>query len=626
MIVLKDKGKNSKIYIPRTKITNVTGGNNTTDLTDYYTKEEVDELIENVEVDLSDYYTKEEIDEIVENTTIPYLVVNDDFTGYESGDFESVRQAIINKKPFSIYIPSVLGGYLTPNSVDTFGGQITLTYVYHTNGTTMYYGICYLHSDSVRNTVESVGYATSEQLAKQGVYSLILYYDEALGEYTFSGVSFSSIYSRIENKEKQYAIYLPSSDNKYMVEAQEIVIDGDVIKCKTIENNGTTQTITNWTIGEDEEGFEYYRKGTTSTINIATQEWIEQQGFLTSIPDDVVTEDELNEALENIDMSYPTLIINLANSTYEGDLDKVVAAIKNDEPVNVIMRKNNNTVYLATQYYVTSTYFRCYCRYWLSVGRLEETYVQITFATNEVKKTTRETIGVVDELTSTDATSALSANQGRVLNETKQDTLVSGTNIKTINGNSLLGSGDIVVEGGGSSNIVELTQAEYDALGDNVDTDTLYLISDATISANYKTVNGESILGEGNIEIGGSESVAYLIIKENPSENTYSYIGGSFEDVVNAYNNNKPYFIYVPNGAGVGYYSLAETTIITDTYIQCLSFAHTGVTHTWRYWRLYSDSPTLYNQTTYEYATVSQVNAINTQIGDINNILENIIG
>lgn len=31
----------------------------------------------------------------------------------------------------------------------------------------------------------------------------------------------------------------------------------------------------------------------------------------------------------------------------------------------------------------------------------------------------------------------------------KQDTLVSGTNIKTINGNSLLGSGDITIEGGG---------------------------------------------------------------------------------------------------------------------------------------------------------------------------------
>lgn len=127
-----------------------------------------------------------------------------------------------------------------------------------------------------------------------------------------------------------------------------------------------------------------------------------------------------------------------------------------------------------------------------------------------------------------------------------------------------------------------------------------------TIPSEYIT---ETELNDAIAELGGSESVAYLIIEENASENAFNYVGGSFEDVVNAYNNNKPYFIYVPNGAGVGYYSLAETTIITDTYIQCLSFAHTGVTHTWRYWRLYSERPMLYNQTTYEYATTTQLNS-----------------
>lgn len=37
------------------------------------------------------------------------------------------------------------------------------------------------------------------------------------------------------------------------------------------------------------------------------------------------------------------------------------------------------------------------------------------------------------------------------LKEEKQDTLVSGTNIKTINGESILGSGDIAVGGGGGN-------------------------------------------------------------------------------------------------------------------------------------------------------------------------------
>ena len=38
----------------------------------------------------------------------------------------------------------------------------------------------------------------------------------------------------------------------------------------------------------------------------------------------------------------------------------------------------------------------------------------------------------------------------------KQDTLVSGTNIKTINGTSLLGSGNIVIEAGGGSEITDV--------------------------------------------------------------------------------------------------------------------------------------------------------------------------
>ena len=91
---------------------------------------------------------------------------------------------------------------------------------------------------------------------------------------------------------------------------------------------------------------------------------------------------------------------------------------------------------------------------------------------------------------------------------TKQDTLVSGTNIKTVNGNSLLGSGDITIEGG-SGNVdlsdyytkqqtnalvnpklsqVTLTQAEYDALSTKEE-NVLYIISDAstTDSSDYYT-------------------------------------------------------------------------------------------------------------------------------------------
>lgn len=62
-----------------------------------------------------------------------------------------------------------------------------------------------------------------------------------------------------------------------------------------------------------------------------------------------------------------------------------------------------------------------------------------------------------------------------------QPLLVSGTNIKTINNESLLGSGNIVISGGsgGGETVIELTQAQYDALT-AYSPDTTYIITDAT--------------------------------------------------------------------------------------------------------------------------------------------------
>lgn len=72
--------------------------------------------------------------------------------------------------------------------------------------------------------------------------------------------------------------------------------------------------------------------------------------------------------------------------------------------------------------------------------------------------------------------------------DSKQETLVSGTNIKTINGTSVLGSGDMVISGGANSvsrdantkvpiyAIWSGNQAEYNALGSGRPATTLYFI------------------------------------------------------------------------------------------------------------------------------------------------------
>lgn len=80
-----------------------------------------------------------------------------------------------------------------------------------------------------------------------------------------------------------------------------------------------------------------------------------------------------------------------------------------------------------------------------------------SYGTANIPAATTSAYGVTKLSTSTSSTStSLAATASAVksaydLANGKQDKLVSGTNIKTINGQSLLGSGDITVQGGGSS-------------------------------------------------------------------------------------------------------------------------------------------------------------------------------
>ena len=60
-------------------------------------------------------------------------------------------------------------------------------------------------------------------------------------------------------------------------------------------------------------------------------------------------------------------------------------------------------------------------------------------------------------------------------NANKQDTLISGTNIKTINGNDILGEGNIEIQGGGGTTIWTGTSDEYNAL-QTIDPDTVYIV------------------------------------------------------------------------------------------------------------------------------------------------------
>ena len=59
------------------------------------------------------------------------------------------------------------------------------------------------------------------------------------------------------------------------------------------------------------------------------------------------------------------------------------------------------------------------------------------------------------DLTTTSKQIVGAINEVNALAKSKQDALTSGTNIKTVNGQSLLGSGDIAISGGGSGDVIK---------------------------------------------------------------------------------------------------------------------------------------------------------------------------
>lgn len=171
-----------------------------------------------------------------------------------------------------------------------------------------------------------------------------------------------------------------------------------------------------------------------------------------------VTEDELQEILKEYNTVPYIVIDGFSRDGFEitkGDWDAVYNAIKNEQPYLIYARSIN-------------------------AGRLFSLVDDIS--TNGAGK---DSISIATTVITaggkaTYRTWSIDITGNVVLNLEEiyfiQPKLVSGENIKTINGNDILGEGDITIEGG-NGNIVELTQSEYNSI--TPESDTLYVISDA---------------------------------------------------------------------------------------------------------------------------------------------------
>lgn len=121
------------------------------------------------------------------------------------------------------------------------------------------------------------------------------------------------------------------------------------------------------------------------------------------------------------------------------------------------------------------------------------------------------------------------ANYDDLTNElsTKQDTLVSGTNIKTINNNSILGSGNITISGGGSTDVqINGTSIVNNDVA-NIITESAYNSSSNKIATMNDTLNIYS----------SSEIIVGKWIDNSPIYRKVIYMS-SFTQGVNSYNHN----------------------------------------------------------------------------------------
>lgn len=72
---------------------------------------------------------------------------------------------------------------------------------------------------------------------------------------------------------------------------------------------------------------------------------------------------------------------------------------------------------------------------------------------------------MVNKITTPPTTSELIGKVNEIIDD-KQDTLVSGTNIKTINNTSILGSGNIDIQGG--ADVEAFTAAEVQTIWESI--------------------------------------------------------------------------------------------------------------------------------------------------------------
>ena len=144
----------------------------------------------------------------------------------------------------------------------------------------------------------------------------------------------------------------------------------------------------------------------------------------------------------------------------------------------------------------------------------------------------------------------------------KQPTLVSGTNIKTINNKSILGEGNLEITGGDVDLTNYYTKTETDT---KLDAKQNTLVS----GTNIKTINNQSILGSGDLTISGVSEEQAQEIAKIPTLETELAQKANVSDVPTVQTNR--------NGTNKNYvYSYADSDKNNDKVVSSCYFHKSG--------------------------------------------------
>lgn len=394
-------------------------------------------------VDLSDYYTKEQVDELIEKlsvSSISYAVFDydeNDAVNLVAGDISKVFEDYKQHKPIMIFAPIDNTGKVGVVNCLELGSDINylIGYVSYFDGNSITY------RRYVFDHYGTIGYANATK-------------------------NFIDYYTKGEVNEQINDISTNLADNYYTIlEVDELI--------ESAEPN---------------------------LAGYATETWVDNHyqpkgSYLTSVPSEYVTESELNDAIAGLgggDVPYVVITTQSATSTtlqYTGDLNGVINAIKNKTPYNAYFY--NKATYYGVRYALYEVDFV----YYDSTNNNGTFYVHseggggqhrvnnlpFTFDGENYK------LGDITYVAENYATVSQLNN--------KQDTLVSGTNIKTINGESILGSGNIVIEGGSGGN-----------------TDLTGYATEDWVSANYQTKGNYATTSYVDTQIGNINTILENII------------------------------------------------------------------------------------------------------------------